>query len=102
MDQPLLYLGGEQPLALFLAGNLIYPVSAQETKTQGKVLVSYAIDTLGHASTHKVVLHVGGGYDEEALRVCRNIPNQWIPARKDGRAVAVQYELPVVFRMPTY
>ena len=57
------------------------------------------VDTLGVAQNHKVLTGIGAGCDEEALRVARSIPHEWIPGRKAGRAVPVEYELPFVFRI---
>ncbi|TGE21364.1 energy transducer TonB [Hymenobacter aquaticus] len=98
VDQPPLFIGGDPALASYTA-KLVYPSAAQDRKLQGKVLISFTIDTLGQASGHKVLMSVGGGCDEEAMRVCRTIPQQWIPARKDGRAVPVVYELPFTFKL---
>jgi protein TonB len=98
VDQPPLFIGGDPALATFTT-KLVYPTAAQQRNLQGKVLIAITIDTLGHASGHKVLLSVGGGCDEEALRVARKVPDQWIPARKDGRAVAVVYELPFTFKL---
>ncbi|MCB2378469.1 energy transducer TonB [Hymenobacter sp. BT635] len=100
VDQPPLFVGGDPALASYTT-KLVYPTAAQDRKLQGKVLISFMIDTLGQASGHKVLMSVGGGCDEEAMRVCRTIPQQWIPARKDGRAVPVVYELPFTFKMQT-
>jgi len=98
VDQPPLFIGGDPALAAFTT-KLTYPEVAQQRNIQGKVIIAITIDTLGHASGHKIVTHVGGGCDEEAMRVCRKIPDQWIPARKGSRAVAVVYELPFTFRL---
>ncbi|WP_165370529.1 energy transducer TonB [Hymenobacter persicinus] len=98
VDQPPLFIGGDVALAAYTS-KLVYPTAAQQRNLQGKVLIAVTIDTLGQASNHKVLLSVGGGCDEEAMRVCRKIPNQWIPARKDGHAVPVVYELPFTFKL---
>ncbi|GAA3933846.1 energy transducer TonB [Hymenobacter algoricola] len=98
VDQPPLFIGGDPALASYTT-KLVYPPAAQERNLQGKVLIAVTIDTLGRASNHKLLMSVGGGCDEEAMRVCRAIPDQWIPARKDGRAVSVVYELPFTFRL---
>ncbi|UOQ73088.1 energy transducer TonB [Hymenobacter cellulosilyticus] len=100
VDQPPLFIGGDPILATYTT-KIVYPPVAQDRKLQGKVLISFAIDTLGRASNHKVLMSVGGGCDEEAMRVCRTIPNQWIPARKGSRAVPVVYELPFTFKLQT-
>jgi protein TonB len=38
----------------------------------------------------------GGGLEEEAMRVVKGMP-KWKPGRQNGRAVTVQYSLPVRF-----
>ncbi|SHI37990.1 protein TonB [Hymenobacter daecheongensis DSM 21074] len=98
VDQPPLFIGGDPALAAFTT-KLVYPKAAQDRNLQGRVVVALTIDTLGQASGHKVLTSVGGGCDEEALRVARKIPNQWIPARKGGRAVPIVYELPFTFKL---
>lgn len=100
VEQPPLFIGGEAALAAYMA-KLNYPEPAQRRNIQGRVLVSFAIDTLGNATSHKVLMGIGGGCDEEALRLSRTIPAHWIPARLNGRAVPVVYELPFVFRLHT-
>jgi periplasmic protein TonB len=98
LEQPPLFVGGEGALSGYM-GKLSYPTQAQSRNIQGRVLVSFAIDTLGRASGHKVLMGIGGGCDEEALRLCRTIPPLWIPARLGGHAVPVVYELPFTFRL---
>ncbi|MDO7874821.1 energy transducer TonB [Hymenobacter sp. ASUV-10] len=98
VDQPPLYIGGDPALANYTT-KLNYPSAAQERNIQGRVIISFTLDTLGHATNHKVLRGIGGGCDEEAMRVARTIPDQWIPARVGPRAVPVEYELPLTFRL---
>ncbi|GAB2961951.1 hypothetical protein GCM10027048_32800 [Hymenobacter coalescens] len=98
LDRPPLYVGGEPMLSAYMR-QLNYPEQARQKNVQGRVVVRFVVDTLGQASEHQVLTGIGAGCDEEALRVARIIPNEWIPGRKDGRAVPVQYELPFVFRI---
>lgn len=100
VEQPPLFIGGEAALAAYMA-KLNYPEPAQRRNIQGRVIVSFAIDTLGNATSHKVLMGIGGGCDEEALRLSRTIPAHWIPARLNGRAVPVVYELPFTFKLQT-
>ncbi|OON69126.1 hypothetical protein B0919_10485 [Hymenobacter sp. CRA2] len=100
LDRPPLYVGGEAVLATYIR-QLTYPDQARERNVQGRVIVRFVIDTLGVASDHQVLTGIGAGCDEEALRTARAIPHEWIPGRKGGRAVPVQYELPFVFRIVT-
>lgn len=97
-DQPPLFIGSDVALAEY-TGRLNYPELAQSRNIQGKVVVAFLIDTLGHVSNHHLVQRIGGGCDEEALRVARTVPEQWVPARLGRRAVAVEYELPLNFRL---
>lgn len=99
VDQPPLFVGSEAALAAFTT-RLNYPPLAIARNIQGKVVVGFLIDTLGQATGYKVVRGIGGGCDEEALRVARTVPaDQWLPARIGRRAVAVEYELPLNFRL---
>ncbi|MBO2032009.1 energy transducer TonB [Siccationidurans ginsengisoli] len=97
-DQPPLFIGSEVALAEYTS-RMVYPPAAQAQNIQGKVVVSFMIDTLGHLSNYRLVQRIGGGCDEEALRVARTLPEQWVPARMGRRAVAVEYELPLNFRL---
>lgn len=98
-DQPPLFIGGDASLAAFTK-QMVYPEVALARNIQGKVVVALVIDTLGHASDYKLLQRIGGGCDEEALRVARTVPtDQWIPARVGSHAVPVIYELPLNFRL---
>ena len=97
-DQPPFYIGGDVALAEYTS-KLNYPAAAQANNIQGKVVVAFLVDTLGHTSKHHLVQRIGGGCDEEALRVARTVPEQWVPARVGGRAVPAEYELPLNFKL---
>ena len=97
-DQPPLFIGSDAALAEYTR-RLVYPAAAVSRNIQGKVVVAFVIDTLGQPSKYHLVQRIGGGCDEEALRVARTLPAQWVPARLGSRAVAVEYELPLNFRL---
>ncbi|GAC1379336.1 MAG: hypothetical protein NVS3B25_18800 [Hymenobacter sp.] len=92
------FIGGHEALAAYTS-KLNYPPAAQARNVEGRVVVGFVIDTLGRASAYRVVQGIGSGCDEEALRVSRTVPNQWVPARLGSRAVPVLYELPFTFRL---
>lgn len=89
--------GGMKAWANFLTKNLHYPVIAMESGISGKVLVSFVVERNGEISNLKVVKGIGGGCDEEAMRVIKKSPF-WKPGMQNGRAVRVAYLMPVVFR----
>ncbi len=90
--------GGMKAWANFLTKNLYYPVNARENGVSGKVLLSFVIEKNGEISNLKVIKGIGGGCDEEAMRVIKKSPF-WKPGMQNGRAVRVAYIMPVVFRM---
>lgn len=98
LTQPPWFVGGHETLASYI-GQLRYPAAAEVRQVQGKVIVSFVVDTLGHLSQHRVVRGIGSGCDEEALRVSLTIPDTWVPGRLGRQAVTVVYELPFTFRL---
>lgn len=98
MTQAPWFIGGHEALAAYTA-KLNYPAAAQARNVEGRVVVGFVVDTLGHASAYRVLQSVGSGCDEEALRVSRTVPNRWVPGRLGNRAVPVLYELPFTFRL---
>lgn len=92
------YPGGIPALTAFLSRNLVYPAKAQEAGIQGKVIVRFVVGNDGSLSDVKVVRGIGGGCDEEALRVIRKMP-KWNPGKQNGKAVKVYYSQPISFRL---
>ena len=98
VTHPIFYIGGDAALAPYMS-RLNYPTTAQSKNVQGRVLVSIVVDTLGHAIDQQVTVGIGSGCDEEALRVARTIPDEWIPAHVGSHAVVSKFELPFTFRL---
>lgn len=92
------FIGRHDALAAYGA-RVQYPAAAQRQKVEGKVLVSFVVDTLGRVSDPRVVRGLGSGCDEEALRVARTIPDSWTPGRIGTKAVAARQYVSFVFRL---
>jgi len=92
------YPGGEQKLMEYVAKNIKYPQIARETGIQGRVYVNFVVEPDGSVSNVSVLRGIGGGCDEEAMRVVKNMP-KWKPGKQRGKAVRVQYMLPVNFKL---
>ncbi len=90
--------GGEAKLFEYLQKNIKYPPVARENGIQGRVYVTFVVDKEGKIRDAKILRGIGGGCDEEALRVVRTMP-QWKAGRQNGRSVQVQYNLPVNFTL---
>ncbi len=82
----------------FVYTNIIYPEQARDADVQGTVVVRFVVSADGSITKPEVLRSIGGGCDEEVLRIVGEMPN-WIPGKNDGKAVAVQYNLPVKFKL---
>jgi periplasmic protein TonB len=92
------YPGGEAELYKFLAENIKYPQMAKESGIQGRVFVTFVVERDGSVTDVRVLRGIGGGCDEEAIRVVQNMP-KWTPGKQRGKSVRVQYNLPVKFTL---
>ena len=92
------YLGGDAKLLEYVAKNVKYPQIARESGIQGRVFVNFVVEPDGSVSNVKVLRGIGGGCDEEAVRVVKSMP-KWKPGKQRGKAVRVSYNLPVNFKL---
>jgi TonB family protein len=90
--------GGEEALYKFLAENITYPQAAKESGIQGRVFVTFVVERDGSVIDIRVLRGIGGGCDEEAIRIVKAMP-KWIPGKQRGKPVRVQYNLPVKFSL---
>jgi protein TonB len=90
--------GGDAELFKFFRNNIIYPPRARENNTQGYVYLTFVVDKRGKISDVKLLHGIGDGCEEEAIRVVKKMPD-WIPGKMGGEPVAVQYNLPINFRL---
>ena len=98
VDEMPSFPGGLNGLMTFLAQNMVYPVTAQENGVQGRVTVSFVVETDGSITDVKVARSVDPFLDREAMRIVKAMP-KWTPGKKDGKPVRVKYTVPVVFRL---
>jgi protein TonB len=97
VEQMPTFPGGESALMKYLHDHIRYPAVARENGIQGTVVVQFIVGpdgTIRNVTT--VGAKKGGGLEEEAMRVVKGMP-KWKPGRQNGRAVTVQYSLPVRF-----
>jgi TonB family protein len=90
--------GGEEALMDFIGTNIRYPKYAQDHGISGRVFIKFVVMPDGSVSNVEVLKGIGGGCDEEAVRVVKMMP-KWIPGEKDGKKVMVMYTLPISFRL---
>ncbi len=90
--------GGYEILIKYLGENISYPKAAREAGIQGKVFVSFVVEKDGKVTNIKILRGIGGGCDEEAVKVVQNMPD-WIPGKQRSVAVRVQFNLPISFTL---
>ena len=92
------YPGGELEMRKYLGKSSKYPQMAQDAGIQGTVFLTFEVDKDGKIKDVKVLRGIGGGCDEEAIRVVKAMP-QWSPGKQRGKPVRVQFNLPVKFTL---
>jgi periplasmic protein TonB len=96
VEQQPSFPGGESELNKFIKKNLKYPPAALRNGLEGLVVVQFVVNREGEISDVAVVKKLGGGTDEEAMRVVKMMP-KFAPAKQNGRPVSFRYTLPVRF-----
>jgi protein TonB len=81
-----------------LSENLSYPNEAREKGISGKVVINFIIDEEGKIIQTKILKHVAGGCDEEALRVIKLMP-KWKPGIMQGKPVKVSFNQVITFQI---
>ena len=90
--------GGTAKLLEFIQKNMRYPMKARESDIQGKVYIQFVVETDGSISNANVLRGIGGGCDEEAVRIVNSMP-KFKPGKQRGAPVRVQYMVPIVFKL---
>lgn len=90
--------GGLNAMGSFIKSNYRYPRDAQRANIEGKVFVQFVVNTDGSISNARVIRGIGGGCDEEAIRLVQMMP-KWTPGRQDGEVVAAYHTVPITFKL---
>ena len=90
--------GGMAGWSSYLSANLGYPTTARRKGIEGTVIVAFVVNTDGTVSDFELLKGIGGGCDEEAIRIVKNSP-KWTPGMQDGKAVRTLMMLPVNFTL---
>ena len=81
---------------MYLAKEIQYPAMAQDAGIEGKVYVGFIVEKDGSLSNIRVFRGIGGGCDEEAVRVLKASP-KWTPGKQRGKAVRQKMTIPIAF-----
>lgn len=97
-DQEAQFPGGAVALQKWIAENVVYPQTSIDFGDQGRVYLSFVVETDGSISNIKVERGVSDELDGEAKRVTRKMPS-WIPGEAKGQKVRTRCRLPIIFEL---
>ena len=92
------YPGDMEALYKFLGQQMHYPKEALENGIEGRVVVSFVVEEDGRLTHFEAISSPSPLLSNEAIRVLRQMP-RWNPAKRMGRNVRCQYNIPVMFRL---
>jgi len=90
--------GGMDKFYKYIAASVKYPEEALKNNVQGRVYLSYVVETSGKLTEIKVERGIGSGLDEEAVRILENSP-KWDPGYDGNTPVRVKYNIPIGFTL---
>lgn len=83
--------------------NLKYPAQARRNGIQGQVIIQIIIDQAGEIILSRIVKGIGGGCDEEALRVVNSFNGKWGDGKRRGQQLKFKKPqsmyLPITFKL---
>lgn len=85
-------------MLMFIFDNIKYPQEARDKNVKGMVVTRFVVGADGKIRNAKIVRKIGSGCDEAVLEIVAQMPD-WIPGKKDGKNVAVEFNLPVKFKL---
>jgi TonB family protein len=90
--------GGMAGWNKYLSENLRYPPNAQRKGIEGTVIVAFVVNTDGTTTDIQILRSVGGGCDEEVIRIVQGSP-KWTPGMQRGTPVRTRMRLPLRFML---
>ena len=88
--------GGFEAMGAYIAKSIVYPEQAKADGVEGRVFVQFIVEPDGSIGDLYLFRGIGGGCDEEAMRVIKSMP-KWKPATFKGKPVRSRYQIPINF-----
>lgn len=92
--------GGELAMMKYIQKKVVYPQMEKEAGIAGTCYITFVVEKDGTITDVKLLRGVSGGpgCDKEAIRVVKSMP-PWKAGKQNGRAVRVQFNLPIKFSL---
>lgn len=97
-DAETIFPGGSTALQKWLASNVKYPKKSIKMDQEGKVLLSFVVETSGSISNVKIINSVSKEIDKEAIRLVKKMP-KWIPGLYEGEIARTRCTIPINFTL---
>jgi protein TonB len=91
-------IGGMAAFYQYVNNNIKYPAQALSLGLQGRVFIQFVVGKDGSITDATLIRGIGGGCDEEAIRVVMAAPG-WNPGKQRGKPVNVKMVLPITFKI---
>ena len=92
------FKGGTDAFYRSVINEIRYPKTARESGIEGQVIVQFIVEKDGKLSNVQAIEGIGGGCDEEAVRVISGLP-AFQPGSQRGKPVRVRMQMPVTFKL---
>jgi TonB family protein len=89
--------GGRDAFESWINDNNRYKKISDTIIESEKVYVQFTVDTTGSLTDVVIVRGYEPVYDKEAYRLIKSCPIKWIPAKQEGKKVAVVFTMPISF-----
>lgn len=91
--------GGKKELFAYLSENIKYPKELSKEGAEGRVYISFVIDTEGRVTEPSILKTEDERLNKAALAVLEDMP-AWVPAQdKQGKHVSTKFTLPIMFKL---
>lgn len=91
-------VGGRKAFNQYLSESLVYPLAARAKKIEGKVTVQFKVQQNGQLTDFLVIKGIGGGCEEELMRLIKEGP-AWTAELSKGRPVVATVRVRFNFRL---
>lgn len=93
-----IFKGGYDALLAYLNTKLIYPEIYSDASIQGTIICKFAVTEDGSISNIKILQGIDNSLDSKVAEIVSSMP-KWLPGKRNGRAVKVEYFLPIICRI---
>ena len=88
--------GGNAAIVAAIQRNVVYPEAALANRIEGRVFVSFYVDSEGQVREAKIVKGLDPEIDAAVIAAVQKLP-RFRPGTQDGKAVSVTFTVPITF-----